>query len=260
MGDKLFLKVAKEAANKAGRVLLAEFREQHVVTSKGDIGSIVSEMDAKVEKMILNLIGKRFPEHNILLEEEGLVDKGSDFCWVVDGLDGTIPYTNGLPWWGVTIACLKKRKPFLGVIYLPAFEEMFEVVKGKGVFLNGKSIKVSRVKNLNEAVVGAEVGYRERRKEMKRVGVGLVDEVRYVLYTGCAALGLAYVACGRLAAYIHPYATYWEPAAGVPIVEEAGGVGTDLKGKPIDWQQERLPVMVSNGEIHNKLVKKLKND
>lgn len=254
-----YVKVAEQVARKAGKILLASFRQRHKVTYKDNlIGSIVTKNDREAEAIILDLIEEQYPHYNLLSEERGFVNKNSDYCWEIDPLDGTINYVAGLPIWGVTVALLERKVPLLGVIFLPFLKEMFVGIKNKGAFLNGKRIEVGKVAVLKEAVIGGDVGYGNRTRELESTGLKLIDECRYLLYLGCCAAGLAFVASGRLSAYVHPYATFWEPAAAYPIIKEAGGEMTDFFGKPINWRKDRLPVLASNGKIHQAIIQRLK--
>lgn len=249
------IEVAKEAAIKAGRIILSSWNKKHTYLGKKDIGDFSTEVDKLAEDVILDILKSKYSKHNFLSEETGKIDNESDYCWVIDPLDGTLAYNSGMPNFGVSIGLLYKQEPVLGVINLPAFKELLWAEKGKGAFLNGKRIKVSREKDLENAIVGLEFAHRGGRvKELNNFAVPIVDEVRYSPILACCILSLSYVARGIYGAYIH-HGYPWDFVGGVAIIKEAGGQVTDTKSKEINWYQDMISVVVSNGKIHNTIIK-----
>lgn len=248
------IEVAKEASIKAGEITLSLRGKSLAIKSKERVGDFTTEADLSSEKEILRILKSSFPKHNFLSEEVGKIDNGSEYCWVIDPLDGTIPYSSGLPIFGISIGLLKEGQPLLGVINLPALGSLFWAEKGKGAFLNGERTRVSDKKELIKSVVGLDLAYAGmRRKELERLAAPIVDEVRYPPILGCATAGAAYVASAVYDAYLHS-AHPWDYAAGAVIIKEAGGKVTDFKGKPIDWSKDWIDFFASNGYLHDKIL------
>ena len=133
---------AIRAAKEAAKIIVANFNKIKHISKKGE-GDYFTNVDILAEEKIISIIQRRFPKHNILSEEAGLIDKNSEFTWLVDPLDGTHNYMHGLPLFGVSVGLEHKKKIIMGVIYLPMLDELFVAERGKGAFLNGKRIKVS---------------------------------------------------------------------------------------------------------------------
>lgn len=250
--------IAREAALKAGRVVLKLRSQRLKYFIKEKPGDFTTQADISSEKIIIKTLKSKFPRHNFLSEEIGNEDNGSSFRWIIDPIDGTIPYSSGLPTFGISIGLLKNNKPFLGVINLPALGSLFWAEKGKGAFLNGKRIKVSAKDDLTETVIGFDLAHMGGRKaELKKLIAPLVDKVRYAPSLGCTVAGLSHLASGVYDGFIHS-AYPWDYAAGAIIIEEAGGKITDYQGKPIDWTKDWIDFFASNGLIHRKILALIK--
>jgi myo-inositol-1(or 4)-monophosphatase len=252
------IEVAKEAAIRSGEKILSLRGKHLAVKSKERLGDFATEADEIAEKIILEILQKNFPKHNFLSEEIGKINKGSEYTWVIDPLDGTIPFTSGMPGFGTSIGLLKKNKPILGVINLPALDILLWAEKGGGAFLNGEKRKVNKERKLIKSVVGFDFAYiGSRREELERFIAPIVDKVRYPPNLACACLGASYVAIGVYEAYLHS-AHPWDYVAGAVIVEEAGGKVTDFMGKPIDWSKDWIDFFASNGVVHEKILSLIK--
>lgn len=254
-----YLKIALKAAKKAGEVLLENFRKDKKVEIKSGKVNIVTQADKKSERAILDIIQKEFPDHKIFSEEVGFLDSSSDYYWIIDPLDGTNPYSCGQFHFGVSIALLHKYEPFLGVIYLPVFREMFWAQKGKGAFLNGKRICVSRTKKLIEAQLAIDYAYKNRKKNIMAT-YELAEETRRIYIYSSSSFALASVACGRLDGHFHNAVPgVYDVAAGTLLVQEAGGKVTDWEGNPIDWRKKRnIQFLATNNRIHSQILRVLK--
>jgi len=249
------LEVAKKAAIEAGEIILKLRGKEHKVRFKGDQSNITTEADAASEKRILGVLQKKFPKHNFWSEDLGMVDNGSEYWWVIDPLDGTGPYFSGMPTYGVSIGLLKGGKPILGVLNFPSLKNIYWSYKGNGAFKNGKRIEVSKEKLLDKVMVGYDFAWMNmREKEVDNLLRPVVSKARYTPILGCTIAGLSYVAESIYGAYIH-WAYNWDFVAGVAIIEEAGGKVTDKKGKGINWLDETVTIVASNGKIHDKLLK-----
>ncbi|MBW2995466.1 inositol monophosphatase, partial [Candidatus Woesearchaeota archaeon] len=221
---------AVKAAKEAGKVIQSGFRKQHKVKSKGTT-DVVTEIDKKSQDVIFKTIKSRFPDHSFLSEESPKLRGKSDYLWIIDPLDGTANYSSGVPFFCTSICLAYKKELLIGVVFDPLHNEMFVAEKGKGAFLNGKKVTVSKEKNLNRALIGMDSGHYKRSRTVRKVA-GFVDFVRGVRWQGAAALSLSHVACGRLNAYFTVNTNAWDVGAGVLLVIEAGGYTSEINGKP----------------------------
>src|SRR3990170_7593388 len=147
------IEVAKEAATKAGEIVVAYREGKHSVERKGTADNITTEADVASQAKILQILQASFPKYNFLSEEkEGRIDNGSEYTWVIDPLDGTGPYFSGLPTFGVSIGLLKGKKPVLGVLNFPVLGNLYWAARGKGAYRNGKRIAVSKEKRLEKVM------------------------------------------------------------------------------------------------------------
>ncbi len=248
------IEVAKKAAIKAGEITLSLRGKRLAIKSKERVGDFTTEVDLSSEREILRILRTSFPKHNFKSEEMGEIDNGSDYWWIIDPLDGTIPFSSGLPTYGVSIGLLKDGEPVLGVINLPALDSLFWAEKDKGVYLNGEKVKVSDKKDLTKSVVGFDLEHMGgRKKELQKLVEPITDKVRYTPILGCSVAGSVYVASCVYDAYLHS-AYPWDFAAGAVIVKEAGGKVTDYEGRPIDWSKDWIDFFASNGHLHNKIL------
>jgi myo-inositol-1(or 4)-monophosphatase len=245
---------AVRAATEAGRILLQDFGKKHKAKMK-DPTDIVTEVDKKSQKKIMQIIKKRFPDHAIMSEELEHIEGKSDYLWIIDPLDGTANYNGKVPFFCVSIALAYREQVILGVVYDPLHREMFVCQKGKGAYLNGKRIRVSREKNLHRAMIGADSGHVNRSRSVRKMAK-LIDHVRGIRWLGAAALVLCYVACGRLKGYMTSNTTTWDCAAGALMVTESGGKVTDINGKNIRFKISSI--FASNRLVHNKVLNKIK--
>jgi len=246
-------------ARQAGEMLRSGLNQPHQVEYKSLIDP-VTEMDRKSEAFIIEQIWKQFPEHAIITEEGGYLagDKGS--CWYVDPLDGTSNYSHGLPIFSVSIAYAQANQVKIGVIYDPMQDECFSAERGKGAFLNEYPLHVSKTSDLNRSLLVTGFPYDVRSTQqtnLEHFGYFTLH-AQAVRRLGSAALDLAYVAAGRLDGYweisIHP----WDIAAGTLMVEEAGGIVTDVQGLP-DYFKPPYAIVAAAPSIHGQILAGLHN-
>lgn len=240
-----YLSTAIEAARAAGELLRSNFGSELRVDSKEDY-DIKLEMDVRSQNLITDLILKRFPEHAIYGEEGLAGNQESAFQWIVDPIDGTVNYFYGIPHFCVSIAMREGETITVGVIYDPMLDELWEVVRGAPPKLNGKEIHVSERTELIDAVL--TVGFSKSKTTIDS-GLPLLERMVYrakkCRLMGSAALAMAYVATGRLDAYIEQAVSLWDIAAGILLIEEAGGkVETTPASLP-----EKFSVVASSGRI-----------
>jgi len=249
-----YQRFAERLAKKAGSFALKHAGKIRKIAYKGRM-NLVTDVDTKCEKLILQGIKKCFPDHKIISEEAGrLPGEDPQFCWLVDPLDGTTNYAHNFPFYSVSIALMRSDKVVVGVVYDPERDEMFSASTGGGAFLNRKRINVSKIKRLSEGLLCTGFPYKFGRS-MKQ---SLCNFKKFMLKAqavrraGSAALDLCYVAMGRFDGFweidLHP----WDTAAGVLIVQEAGGRVTTFANKPFDPFLKE--VLVSNSKIHKSML------
>lgn len=213
-----------------------------------------TKADVLSEEIAIRKIKQKFPGHYIFSEETAREFPEEEFVWVIDPLDGTINFVQGIPLWSISIGFFRKREIVMGVIFDPVKKELFTTEKDKGAYLNGKKIFVGSKKALSRVVIGTDIninllkGAKENVQRISR----LLEKVRNVRILGSTALGLAYVSCGRLDAFFHHGVTPFDVAAGELLIEEAGGIVTKLNGeKKSIFDKE---VLVGGPAIHRQLV------
>ncbi len=253
-----FHEVGVEAARKAGALLHAQFGAARHVSYKGSPTNLVTEMDHRAEALIVETIHARFPSHAILAEEAGALGGPGSYRWIVDPLDGTTNYAHGLPVYAVSIALEIDGRLALGVVYDPNRDECFVAERGRGARLNGAPLRVSASDSLNESLLSTGFGsnIRQAPGNNRAEHAALLLRCHGVRETGSAVLNLAAVAAGRLDAYWELRLGTWDVAAGMLLVEEAGGRVTDPAGNPVDLAA--ASVVASNGLIHDEILRVLK--
>ena len=245
---KSTIEVATGAARKAGEILKARFRAESRVQYKGR-ANIVTDVDLQSEKSLKSLLQAEYPDHSILSEESQPVTGNSGYKWILDPLDGTNNYSFGIPFFSIVIALTRGKEVLLGIVYDPLRDEMFSAQKGKGAAFNGSPVHVTTKKTVKDSLIGLDLGYvDENGKRTLEFITSLWPKMYAYRIMGSAALGMAYTACGRLDLYFHFLLYPWELACGSLLVTEAGGVVTDLDGKPLKaWENS---VIASNKSVH----------
>lgn len=219
------LTLAEQVAREAGAKALDYFnrRESLVIETKRDAQDVVSIADREVELLIRERIAKQFPDDGFLGEEFGLQPGHSGYSWVVDPIDGTSPFVNGIPNWCVSVAVIHHGEPVIGVIMAPCQQECFIAAQGAGATLNGKTLRVDPERTLQNHITGFGAN---SYVAPERVGE-IVAEITAVggnfFRNGSGAMMLAWVAAGRLVGYYEPYMHAWDCLAGYCLVNEAGG-------------------------------------
>jgi myo-inositol-1(or 4)-monophosphatase len=209
----------------AGRMQMQYLGKVHCIDTKSSMVDLVTEVDRSSERIILEGIRDSYPEHAILSEEQGRNEIQSDYLWVVDPLDGTTNYAQGLPIFAVSIALQYRRQTIAGLIYAPVMDQMFEAVRGEYVTLNGRNIKVSQKSKLSECVLATGFPYDRALHPDNNVNYAarIIPKVRGLRRMGSAAYDLANVAAGTLDGYWELNLSPWDVAAGALMVEQAGG-------------------------------------
>jgi myo-inositol-1(or 4)-monophosphatase len=253
------LNFAIQTARDAGRLLAEKFGRALQVTSKGDI-DIVTEADLASERLIVERIQSYHPRHSILTEEAGDVvavgDQRAEYKWIVDPLDGTTNYAHGYPCFCVSIALEHDGRVVAGVVYDPLRDELFAAERGEGATLNGRRIRVSDTQELGGALLCTGFPYDVReRGDFARHFRQFIMRAQSVRRDGAAALDLAYVAAGRFDGFYEEGLRPWDVAAGVLLVEEAGGRVTHYDGARFDIYSQLIAA--SNGLIHDSMLEVL---
>jgi myo-inositol-1(or 4)-monophosphatase len=247
------LETAIEAARQAGHILLEKFRKPQKINFKG-LRDIVTETDLAAQARAIEIIRAQYPDHDLWAEEVSQTPDGaSDYCWIIDPLDGTTNYSRGFPCFSVSIALSHQGEPILGVVYDPLRDELFHAQRGQGAYLNDDRIQVSTATRLMDAVIGLDwAREQELRYQVGQLVAQIAPEVRTLRNTGSAALGLCSVAAGWTDAYFHLSLKPWDVAAGSVIIQEAGGAISDLAGRP--WRPGSGDCLASNGLIHETML------
>ena len=246
---KDFKECAIEIARDAGIFLRNKLHSVHTIDYKGEI-NLVTEVDKISEEMITSKITTLFPDHDILAEEFTNIDSGSDFRWIIDPLDGTTNYAHGFPFFCVSIALERLDTIIVGIVYDPMLDEMFVAEKGKGAFLNGREIHVSNTRGIIKSFLATGFPYDIREESHNNLNYfnEMIIKAQAIRRAGSAALDIAYVAAGRFDGFWEIKLNPWDVAAGWLLVEEAGGMVTDMGGN--NYFLESPSILASNGRIH----------
>lgn len=251
-----FVPVMSEIAREAGALLMEHFRQRVKIEYKGDV-DLVTIADRQSEKLILERIRARWPSHDVLGEEGGLHDRGSDYRWYVDPLDGTTNFAHGYPVFCVSLGLEHKGQRIAGVIYDPTRDELFSAELGGGSYLNGDRIHVSKTASLSESLVATGFpSHKRHRNPNIHFYHQITLRTHGVRRAGSAALDLACVASGRFDGFWEFNLNPWDTAAGVLLVEEAGGRVSDFQGGP--FQITSRETMASNGLVHEAMLREFK--
>lgn len=255
MDTKKIKKIAIQAALVAGKIILNNKNKVSGVRYKDARKSIVTNIDLLAEKKIISVIRKNFPDHSIISEEKGKINKNQRYAWVIDPLDGTANYSQNIPFYCTSISFMADNENIMGVIYDPIHQEMFFAQKGKGSFLNNKKIITSKIKKISDAICG--FGFSNSQQSINSF-LKIYKQCRKTKNLGSTSLSLCYVASGRLDAYIINKINNWDIAAGAIIVNEAGGKISGLKGEKINYKREKIDLVADNSLIHNQILKIIK--
>lgn len=246
-----YLEAAVETAQEAGRILLEEFDRPARITYKGEV-DLVTQADRRSEEAIVARLKKHFPEHAILAEEGSGHERQSRFRWYVDPLDGTTNFAHGYPCFAVSIALAEGDELIAGVVYNPVSQEMFAAARGEGATLNGKKIRVSAIDRLATSLLATGFPSHKRAQNPNiHYYWDFTLKSHGVRRDGSAALDLAGVAAGRFDGFWEFGLKPWDTAAGVLLVEEAGGRVSDFDGKP--YRLGGLVILASNGCVHEEM-------
>jgi myo-inositol-1(or 4)-monophosphatase len=255
---QIFLDVATESVLAAGAVLQERWGKLENIQEKGRPGDLVTEADKLAEAEVLKVLNRHLPNHQILAEESGaLGNADSEYLWAIDPLDGTTNYAHGFPMAATSVGLMINGVPTVGAVYNPFSNELFRGAKGLGATCNRRPIQVSQTQELSKSLLITGFAYDRRETTDNNYAefCHLTHLTQGVRRLGCASMDLASVACGRLDGYWERGIQPWDMAAGIVILEEAGGKVTAYDGSPLDINSGRI--LATNGKIHNSLSKAL---
>lgn len=248
------------ALRSAGKLQRIEFKNTLDFTVKGDQSNIVTEVDLKSEDIIIKTIMEAFPNHNILSEEIGFIDRSSEFTWIIDPLDGTSNFAVGIPWFGILVSLHHQNQCILAGSYLPIQDQLYWAMKGKGSFVDGKQLKIT-----NEVMSNTLFSFATDFTEEKNYLEGGLEIYKYIIRnsrnvrTTNSILDFLYVAEGKYGGAINLFTKLWDISAPSLIIQEAGGYFLSLKGSKLDLSIDRsclnknYPVLTTTPGIFDQL-------
>ena len=252
------LNIAVTAATNASNIIMSHWQHRHSLTiSQKASKELFSEVDLKAENAIIQCIKKYYPNHGIIAEESGIKQEDAEVVWIIDPLDGTQNYLHGFPFFAVSIAISIKNRIEHGVIFDPLHHECFTASRGRGARLNNTRIRVSSCTKLEEALLSAGFSFsnQEQIELYLKTFNNLFNNCGSIRRCGSAAIDLAYTACGRLDGYWELGLRPWDIAAGILLVQEAGGFISELDGQEAKANSKSL--VAANPKIYKQLLKAL---
>jgi len=249
------INIITRACMKASRSLIRDYGEiENLQVSTKGPGDFVSSADKRTEKILIDELQKAYPEYGIITEETGIINKSNTRNrWIIDPIDGTMNFLNGIPQFAISIGYEEENEIKCGVIFNPIMNEMFCAEKGNGAYLNNSRIRVSNKKKIKDALI-VTGGPKQASKIKDKIFseyINVSKHVSNVRKFGSAALDIAYVACGRFDGYWQRELNYWDIAAGIIILKEAGGLIDFFE--PDNEAPLKKNILASNSNIHNEL-------
>ena len=235
-----------KACEKVSKVIIRDFGElENLQVSKKGPKDFVTKTDKRVEKILIDELTKSKKNYSFITEETGeILNKNKDIFWIIDPIDGTTNFLHGIPHFAISIALKREGEIISGLVFDPIKNEVFYAEKDSGSFFNNNRIRVSNKSNLDECLFSSNCE-----------GIKLIYPRLNLRNTGCAALDLAYVGCGRFDGYFHDKINIWDIAAGKIIIEEAGGKVNDIN----KFRNNEIDIRAANPNIYEKMLKKIDN-
>jgi myo-inositol-1(or 4)-monophosphatase len=254
------INVMVRACRKAAKTLIRDFGEVEKlqVSLKGP-GNFVTASDKKVEKILIEELQKARPNYSILSEEAGEINNDVSFKWIIDPIDGTANFLHGIPHFGISVGLEHDNEIICGIIFDPIKDEMFIAEKGNGSYLNNQRMRVSSRSKLKDCIIftgGPKPESKDRELALKEYNNFSSKVLIPIRKLGSASLDMAYVAAGRCDGFWQRNLNYWDIAAGIILVKEAGGFVTDFKGKN-DYILNKS-ILVTNSKINKEMIEILK--
>ena len=249
-----------KACRKASKTLIRDFGEiENLQVSLKGPGDFVTNCDKKVEKILIDELLKARPSYSILSEEIGEINNDDSFKWIIDPIDGTSNFLHGVPHFAISVGLEHNKEIICGIIYDPIKDEMFSAEKGNGSYLNNQRMRVSSRSKLEDCMIFTGGPKREAKnrelalKEYYKFSIKILTPIRKL---GSASLDMAYVAAGRCDGFWQRNLNYWDIAAGIILVKEAGGFVTDFNGEN-EYIQNKT-ILATNAKINKEMIEILK--
>ena len=235
-----------KACEKASKVIIRDFGElENLQVSKKGPKDFVTKTDKRVEKILIEELSKSKKNYSFITEETGkIINKNNNVFWIIDPIDGTTNFLHGIPHFAISVALQKDGDIIIGLIYDPIKNEIFYAERNNGSYLNNSRVRVSNKTDIEECLFASN-----------NEGVKSIYPKLNLRNTGCAALDLAYVGCGRLDGYFHNLINLWDIAAGKIIIEEAGGKVNDIN----NFELNKIDIRAGNPNIYEKMLEKISN-
>ena len=254
------INVMVKACRKASKIIIRDFGEiENLQVSLKGPGDFVTNCDKKVEKILIEELQKARPNYSILSEEVGKITNDESFKWIIDPIDGTANFLHGIPHFAISIGLEHNNEIICGIIYDPIKDEMFTAEKGNGSYLNNQRMRVSSRSQLKDCIIFTggpkhdSKSKEESLKEYNNFSSRLLVPIRKL---GSASLDMAYVAAGRCDGFWQRNLNYWDIAAGIILVKEAGGFVTDFYGE--NQYIQNKTILVTNSKINQEMIEILK--
>ncbi len=255
------LTAATEAARAAGPLLVRFMGRPARVDTKRHAIDLVTEIDRRSERLLVRSLQRRFPDHGFHGEEHARLNPDAPWQWLIDPLDGTTNFVHGIPAFAISIGLLHHGVPMAGVVYDPTRREYFTGIRGQGAWLNGRRMRVSRVRRVADSLfsTGFSEKFRTNPAPYLRWFTAFQRRCHAVRRMGSSALSLAYVACGRQEGFYEQDLWPWDVAAGMVLVTEAGGTLSDFRGRAVTLPRtrEQLELVASNRHVHRAMLRLL---
>jgi myo-inositol-1(or 4)-monophosphatase len=260
MSRSALLNIMVKAARKAGRAVARDFGEvENLQVARKGPADFVTKADHKAEKIIVEDLQYARPDYGFLLEESGEIE-GADVNhrWIVDPLDGTTNFLHGLPHFAISIALERQKKLVAGVIYNPISDELYVAEKGRGAYLNDRRLRVSGRKSMSDCIIATGIPHfgRGHHGDYLKILPKVMESVSGIRRFGAASLDLAFVAAGRYDGYFESHLHPWDMAAGLVLLQEAGGFASDYQGD--DQMLKTGTIIAGNEWVRNQLIKLVK--
>jgi myo-inositol-1(or 4)-monophosphatase len=254
------INVMVKACRKAAKTIIRDFGEiENLQVSLKGPGDFVTASDKQVEKILIDELQKARPEYSILSEEIGEINKDPSFKWIIDPIDGTANFLHGIPHFAISLGLEHNKEIICGIIYDPIKDEMFTAEKGNGSYVNNKRIRVSSRSKLKDCIIftgGPKMGSKDQDVSLKEYNAFSSKVLTPIRKLGSASLDMAYVAAGRCDGFWQRNLKYWDIAAGIILVKEAGGFVTDFYGE--NQYIQNKTILVTNSKINEEMIEVLK--
>ncbi|MDM5263674.1 inositol monophosphatase family protein [Sulfurovum sp. XTW-4] len=247
----------KQIAREAGRIVKEGYASHHKGVSHKGVVDLVTEFDLKTEAFILDQLKKAFPEHTLVGEESHHGIYHYDKAIYIDPIDGTTNFVHGIPHLAISLGVWEQGRPTLAVVYNPILEELFWAVHGEGAYCNGQRLEVSLQSELQNALIATGFPYTKVNAGIEYQWVikcmtNLLPHIQDIRRLGAAAIDLCYLAQGKVEAFYEIDLKPWDVAAGILIVQEAGGKISNVDNQPFDFDDKSI--VASNGKVHQQLI------